>query len=101
MDYVKKALENHNSKTEDNPIGYDECMKSVDWAGCMTAASILEKCSKTTVKTTVESGCFDFQEEVEDDLFNRIAYEIALKELYLYFKDCWQEEAIKNRDQDL
>ena len=97
MDYVKKALEKHDSKTEDNPIGYDEYMKSVDWAGCRAAESILEKWSETTV----ESSCFDFQEEVEDDLFNRIAYEIALKELYLYFKDCWQEAAIKNRDQDL
>ena len=69
MDYVKKALEKRNSKAEDNPIDYDEYMKSVDWAGCMTAQSILEKWSETTV----ESSCFDFQEEVEDDLFNRIA----------------------------
>ena len=97
MNYVKKALEKHNSKPEGNPIDYDEYMKSVDWAGCITAESIREKWSKTTV----ESSCFDFQEEVKDDLFNRIANEIVLKELYLYFKDCWQEAAIKNRDQDL
>ena len=46
MDYVKRALEKHNSKTEDDPIDYDEYMKSVDWAGCMTAESILKNSPK-------------------------------------------------------
>ena len=97
MDYVKKALEKHNSKTKDNPIDYDEYMKSVDWAGCEVAESVLGKWSEATV----EPGVFRFQGEVEDDLFDRIAYEIALKELYLYFKRKWEGAVIDNRDWDL
>ena len=97
MDYVKKALEKHNSKTEDNPIDYDEHMKSVDWAGCEVAESILGKWSETTV----EPGVFRFQGEVEHDPFDRIAYEIALKELYFYFKTKREGAGIENRDWDL
>ena len=69
MDCVKKELEKHNSKTEDNPIDYDEYMKSVDWAGCEVAESILGKWPETTI----EPGVFRFQGEVEHDLFDRIA----------------------------